>query len=108
VEKSTAEALQHFRLSNNNLQIYLGSVTGSINERAYHSAVGNCVELGDWRGAIEYLQLLVATGTLNERAKGEAKIQLKRFEENLRRKGEAELERELDRGRDRTPLEPAN
>lgn len=108
IRKYKAEATAHFRASNNQFRIYLDSQPGSVNPLAYQAAVGNCVELEEWQGAKDYLQLLMASGALNERALADAKGQLKLFEERRRRQDEAALERELDRGRDRTPPEPAN
>jgi len=108
IQKNREEALRHFRMSNNQLSIYLQNQTGPIDPRAYQGALGNCVKLEDWQGAKENLMNLIASGSLTEASKAEAKELLKEYEERRRRKDEEELERELGREKDRTPPVPAN
>lgn len=115
LKRVTAEAMKSFQLSNRQFEIYFQSPQGSLDPKAYSWAIGNSENLGDWRGALKYLELLEASGGLSEQGRQQVATLRKEYSENLRRQEEQELERELKGGASGEPrvnspeeIEPAN
>ncbi len=99
VKKFNAEAMKSFAKSNRQFDLYFQGPGVNPDPATYKWAVGNSVNLKDWRRAIDYLDRLEASGGLSELGKKEVAQLRREYEENLRRKDEKELENELNRDR---------